>query len=271
MPSLRILTWSYGGESPEGVTFLARAVDDLVEAHGWTPEVIVVQQAGDGQGPIYDYLETSLLFQSSIARAAEGGCWHGSYLMAVAPHVTVEHPLQTYALTGDSGVGRWIRTASTPAQRKLMARAVASFPPLGISELLVEGAAARIATWHAPRGGSVIGSMPEILPGGGNPDAFLALQVSSLYQWLIRLGRAQSAALVGALNLNLSAVGCKVAFPDGISHELLADWRGYGRGLDFVLGRAGSSIGAVRGGLNYVDQTVDGMSERPLVGGTLVW
>jgi len=271
MPTLNVLSWNSNGENAAKAECLQRVIEHLRVTHNWIPDAIFIQEANTGGlGEIQDYLNTSGLFQNPVTKIPEGGNQGRSYLMAVGNGVQVTRGFGEYALSGDPDSIQWVQSSFTFPWQQVVGTEITDFRNLGIVELTVDDSLLRIATWHAPRGNSVIGTAPSKMPGGANPDAFLSLENSELYDWLTQLDAGQASAIIGDLNVDKDQIHDPIVLPDGSDYEVLQGWSGYAQNLDYIIGRFGAP-GEIANGFTYPDCTGFGLSDHQIIGGTISW
>lgn len=271
MPSLNVLSWNSNGENAAKAECLEGVIEHLRTAHNWVPDVVFIQEANaDGEGDIQNYLNTSGLFQDPVTNIPEGGGQNRAYVMAVDNDIQVTRGFGEYALSADSSVTEWVQSQFGLPWRQPMTTEVNDFRNLGIVELTIDDSPIHIATWHAPRGNSVAGTVPSKMPGGANPDAFLALENSELYEWLIELDAGQAAAIIGDLNIDKDEIHDPIVLPDESDFEVLKGWSGYAQKLDYVIARFGG-VGEVANGFTYPDSAGFGLSDHQIIGGTIDW
>ena len=270
MSPITILTWNSNGESAQKAECLRRVLHNLEQTQGFHPDVVLIQEANSQPGgEIARFLEESRAFQSPVQHTPEGGSQARSYLMAVAPRVHVRQPLQSHSLLDDPWVREWVAGSfPSPAQQRTVGQELAGFRHFAVAELRVDGIDVRLANWHAPRGPSAIGSVPSQLPGGANPDAFLALAVSQLNHWLQDVPQGTFGVLAGDLNVQQAHIHQPVLLASGEHFEVLQGWEGVGRGLDYVALSLPPG-GARYRGFDYHDCTGPGGSDHFIVGATL--
>ena len=274
MPSLNILSWNTHGESHEKAIYLDKIVTYLKANNQWTPDVVFIQGAHvNPNGEVYRYLKSCTLFKNPVAHVPAGGGSGCSYLMAVAPHVTITKRFSSLAFLHDKGVQRWIDSSFDQDYRKIVTAEVAEFCNLGVVEIDVEDSSVRLATWHAHRGYSCINSHPSRLRGDANPDAYLVLEASDYYNdFLTDLGNVQVSSICGDLSIYHDDLGRSIKLFDKSSYTVLENWTGNGSKIDNITALF-KKDGYVTQGLEISEHEnmLCGLSGSGIVGGTIVW
>jgi hypothetical protein len=234
MPNLNVITWNSTGETAQGAADLQNVIVYMA-SQGVPPDVIVVQEAGAAPGgAIYQMLAgLGNAFNQPPAHATEGGGPGGrGYLMLTRVPIAGQATFGRYDLGNDAGLVAWINAALSLAARGIAANELAAMRMPAIASLSVGGVAMPWLTWHVPLGpGQVLGWR---LGRGANPDAFLFLQNSQLYQALIGPGHNNLGFIAGDLNVPVAELNSATGDPR--LPRLLPDWVGVSDDLDHILG-----------------------------------
>jgi hypothetical protein len=232
MQNLNILTWNSTGETPQGAAALQKVINDLTSG-GWHPNLIVIQEANAAPGgPIYQMLASLTGYNQPPAHAAEGGTAGRGYILLTSG-VSGQGTFTQANLANDSKLKNWISNLNnlSLAASKLAQQELPTMHMPATATLNVGGKTISFLTWHAPLGpGPVLAA--GTLPGGANPDAFLFLQNSDIYQKLTNSG-TNIGIIAG--DLNVTVAGLKsTGIP--IFSEVLRDFVGVSDNLDHIVG-----------------------------------
>jgi hypothetical protein len=233
MPSLNILTWNSTGESAAGAARLREVIDYLV-AHGWQPQVIAIQEAGQSPvGPIYQMLAgLGSTYNQPPSHAAEGGPGGRGYLLLTYGSVRVQNAFGRADLGRDAQL-LGIINGLAPRPRQIALDELRDMRMPAVAGLTVGGAGAAFLTWHAPRGpGQLLAGLT--LQGGANPDAFWFLQNSGLYAALAAPGAANVGLIAGDLNITVQEINRNTGDPN--LPYVLPGWSGLSNNLDHIVG-----------------------------------
>ncbi|MFB9687456.1 hypothetical protein [Amycolatopsis plumensis] len=126
----------------------------------------------------------------------------------------------------------WINASLSLAARGIARNELAAMRMPAIASLSAGGVAMPFLTWHVPLGpGQVLGGR---LSRGANPDAFLFLQNSQVYQVLVGPGQNNLGLIAGDLNVPVGELNAPTGNP--LLPYLLRDWVGVSDDLDHILG-----------------------------------
>ncbi len=259
MPELNVLSWNSNGETAEGARTL-RSVLARTASWDWRPHVIVVQESWKSLGgPIYQVLADLGEEYNAPSHDIEMPSGGRGYLMCTHQSVAGQSTFKRVDLNQDKKLIDWltdslgIRSAVDDARQRL---AVMQMPAM--AELRFEGWEIPFTTWHVQRGPGYL-LRNEKLPGGANPDAFLFLQRSVLYETLTGDHDNTVGFLAGDLNTRV----------EGFAENdwILPDWTGVPRGLDHLLCHSHAAPAP------YFENlfTFESHSFHPFVLGTAVW
>ncbi|HET9627679.1 MAG TPA: hypothetical protein VFP84_40255 [Kofleriaceae bacterium] len=213
MPSLNVITWNSTGETQQGAARLQEVITHLT-VNGWQPNVIVIQEANALPGGAIYQMLASLggAYNQPPAHVPEGGPGGRGYLLLTSTAVSGQPTFTQANLATDATLQLWINTnlslpARQQANHELSTMRMPARASLGIGGRLVP-----FLTWHAPRGpGQVLTA--ATLQGGANPDGYLFLQNSGIYQPLSAPGLNNIGMIAGDLNVTVAALEQNTGIP----------------------------------------------------------
>ncbi|WP_438018265.1 hypothetical protein WMF18_03925 [Sorangium sp. So ce315] len=234
MPDLNVMTWNSTGETAQGATDLQNVINHMI-ANGWQPDVIVIQEANAAAGGVIYQMLAGLggAYNQPPAHATEGVPGGRGYLLLTSIAVAGQGTFATADLRNDTVLQHWISSnLSRPAQQTACAELQTMRMP-ATATLAFDGRTLHFLTWHAPRGpGQVLTG--ATLRGGANPDGYLFLQNSDIYQPLIAPGANDIGLIAGDLNVTVAGLNQNTGIPD--LPYILPGFVGVSDNLDHILG-----------------------------------
>lgn len=234
MPNLNVITWNSTGETAQGAADL-QAVIVYMASQGVPPDVVVVQEANAAPGgAIYQMLAgLGNAYNQPPAHAVEGGGPGGrGYLLTTRVPIAGQGTFARYDLGTDAVLAAWIQASLSLPARGLAANELAAMRMPAFAALSIGNVSVPFLTWHVPLGpGAVLGWR---LSRGANPDAFLFLQNSNVYQVLTGPGNNNLGMIAGDLNVPVNELNQPTGDPR--LPRLLPDWVGVSDDLDHILG-----------------------------------
>ncbi|WP_437781699.1 hypothetical protein [Sorangium sp. So ce1097] len=234
MPNLHVLTWNSTGETPQGAADLQNVINH-VTVNGWQPDVIVIQEANAAAGGVIYQMLAGLggAYNQPPVHAMEGVPGGRGYLLLTSVAVGGQGTFATAVLDNDPVLRSWISSnLSLPGRQTAYAELQTMRMP-ATATLAFGGRMLPFLTWHAPRGpGQVLTG--ATLPGGANPDGYLFLQNSGIYQPLIAPGVNNIGLIAGDLNVTVAGLNQNTGIP--ALPYILPGFVGVSDNLDHILG-----------------------------------
>jgi hypothetical protein len=233
MPNLNVITWNSRGETAGAAADLLGVINYLT-ASGWQPHVVVVQEANAAAGgAIYQMLAgLGGAYNQPPTHAVEGGPHGRGYILTTHASVTGQGTFGRYDLASDWLLQQWIQASLSLAARQIATQELATMRMPATANLGFQGRNVPFLTWHVPRGPGQVQN-GATLGGGANPDAFLFLQQSGLYQGLVAPGMNNLGMIAGDLNVTVQQLNSPTGIPS--LPNILPTWVGVSDHLDHIL------------------------------------
>lgn len=253
MPSLNLLTWNSRGESVAKATFLHDLIVNNTVVPGWTPDVIVIQEAMSAPGGALWAMLSNLgtpgtpeFCPAYLGRVPQfAGIPGEGYILMLSAPTSLTTAFAAVDLSVDPGVVSTITNpAFTPGQRADLLAAVTTYRAPAHAQLSRSGRTIELLTWHAPLGPGLpfmLGARASV-----NYTAYFLLQRSDLYNHTLCHPGAVGANLgliAGDLNITVQDLMQPTLVP--LVPALLPGWRAVSNHLDHVCGRTDNGTAGI--------------------------
>lgn len=262
MPTLKVMTWNSRGESPAKAAFLQNLILHNQNFQNWYPDVIAIQEAAVGGGPIAQMLN-GLGVQLPAVYAnypPTGANVRGELnLLKLSNSFTAVQPLQSVALATDPGsVAAAAQTGIAPFLTQQM-----RYPARADVLQCFGGRQVNFMTWHTDTG-------PGPLPGisaAVNYAAYWLLQSSNYYTTVLNVPPANGISIIAG---DLNAYAADLANPTGIPtpQRILPNWFGVSNNLDHIVARTAIAKPTFPNAGHY---STGGLSDHDVFVSEVIW